>query len=604
VRGWMLAGLLMAGWAGVCLGQAAGPNPSSVAGTVCNESIADSAGYKILRVTPNVRWGAALAEGGPVKAGDAYTQANEALARGYVTAQLNAQDGALLAQLTRISARFVRSCTIVESADVCRSALGAGAEKCVTLRVDAYAVDIPATDVSGLNLSQPRSSKDTYLDGVPAALLALAPRAALGTDAALGTTVRISTETDLAQMVAAFRGATPAARPTARVGAERYRGQISADGFRALDADYYSGSLGFDGSLLLHGAVKQLSAEFRYNAELLPLGEEKLRSNHLTAGLSATVLAGWHVVRTVMVRGAYEHSANALSALGGSGGAGLHENGLLVQAATDGVFDTATVRSSVWFQRKSSVDDESYRKLVVRAGVERGLAVRAHQTVDLQVLGGYGRADGLVPAQDRFAGGNAGADFLDERPDSKSIESLPAGPIARSFGAGRLDWVGNSPGNEATSGSQSFGHVNVAAGIPIGLSKPLIPTFKVIGNATVADLLKARVDNDNLMEASLQAQGYSEADAMREQARVMNAIRPAVHYIADQANVWSVKPVVLFDWAGVRAGSGVGDSRFGAGGGVQFGVVTAKFQAAYIHSVGNGPSVGNFVFRLSFQNLF
>jgi hypothetical protein len=177
---------------------------------------------------------------------------------------------------------------------------------------------------------------------------------------------------------------------------------------------------------------------------------------------------------------------------------------------------------------------------------------------------------------------------------------MPAGPIARSFGAGRLDWVGNT----TTYGPESFGHLNVTAAIPIGLSRPLIPAFKVIGDATVADLLKARVDKDNLLAASLKAQGYSDADAAREQARVMNAVRPAVHFIADQANVWSVKPVVLFDWAGVRAGKADGDSRLGVGGGVQFGVVTAQFQAAYIHSIGDGPAVGNFVMRLSFQNLF
>jgi len=576
----IVAALLIAG-AAACLGEA------------CNQSIADGSGYKILRITPNVRWGAPLAAGEPVKPGEEYSQANVNLAQSYVIEQMKAQESATLALLARVSARYVTTCTVVEPAESCRKALGT--DKCVTLRVDVYSVQIPSMDVAPLNLSAPHASTDTYLDGVPGALLALSPKAGLGTDAALGTTLRVATQTDLAQMMAAFRG-NPAT--SAKGGAHRYGAQVAAAGFRAVDAGYYSGSVGLNANLTLHGALKQAKAEFNYSADLRPLGEGKVRSNTLKAGLSATVLVGQPVVRTLLLRGAYNHSASAV--VGGGEAAGLHEDGLLAQLATDGVFQSATVRSSVWFQRNSTVANQSERKLVVRAGLERGIPVRLHETVDFALLGGYGRADGMVPAQDRFAGGSTGASFLDERLDSAAMAEIPTGPIQRSFGAGRLDWVGSA----ATSGEQSFGHANLTVGIPVGLSRPLIPVFEVFDGKTVADVLKARVDKDNLLEASLKAQGYSDADAKREQDRVMNSVRPAVHYIADQANLWSVKPIVLVDWARVRVGSSDAASRTGLGGGVQFGVVTAQFQAAYIHSVGGGPSAGNFVFRLSFQNLF
>jgi hypothetical protein len=46
--------------------------------------------------------------------------------------------------------------------------------------------------------------------------------------------------------------------------------------------------------------------------------------------------------------------------------------------------------------------------------------------------------------------------------------------------------------------------------------------------------------------------------------------------------------------------------RFSLGGGLQFVLVTAKFEAGYLRSVPTlaGQSTGNFVMRLTFQNLF
>ena len=595
MRGRLIPVLVLLGIARVCLGQ----GPESDQGRGCAASIADDAGYQILRVTPNVRWGSQLAADGPVKPGDSYSQANQDLARTFVEKHLRAQDDAVVAELTRASVRYVMPCAIVESAATCHAALGT--DKCVTLRIDAYAVQIPSAEVTGLNMGQSRSPTDTYLNGVPAPLLALSPRADLRTDAALGTTVRFSSETDLAQLVAAFHRVSPTDRRLAR----RFLGQVSLSGWRSTNADYYNGSLGFQGALLLHGAVKQVTAEFLYDANLRPLGEAGLRSNDLTAGASAAILTGWPVVRTLQVRGSYHHSAEDLSELStqteeNTGGSGLHEQGVVAQVATDGTLGAATVRSSVWFERESSLANHSYRKVVARAGVERAIALRAHETVDLQLLGGYGLADGLVPGMDRFTGGNAGASFMDEKLDSTEFEALPAGPIARSFGAGKLDWLGD----ESTYGQQSFGHVNVTAGIPVGLSRPLIPKIQLTPKTTVAGALKVQVNDNHVLESSLIAQGHSAADAKREQARMTNAVKPAVNYIADQANLWSVKPVVLFDWARVRADSEAARSRLGVGGGVQFGLVTTQLQAAYIHSVGDGPAVGNFVFRLSFQNLF
>jgi hypothetical protein len=63
----------------------------------------------------------------------------------------------------------------------------------------------------------------------------------------------------------------------------------------------------------------------------------------------------------------------------------------------------------------------------------------------------------------------------------------------------------------------------------------------------------------------------------------------------------------MFDAARINAPSALNNrTRFAVGGGLQFTIVTAKFEAGYMHTVRPLPaeSRGNFVFRLYFQNLF
>ena len=80
-----------------------------------------------------------------------------------------------------------------------------------------------------------------------------------------------------------------------------------------------------------------------------------------------------------------------------------------------------------------------------------------------------------------------------------------------------------------------------------------------------------------------------------------------MEFIADQANLYSVNPLFLFDTAGIGApGSLDGGTRIAVGGGLQLTFVIAKFEVGYLRTVRriNGDSEENFLMRLVFQNLF
>ena len=87
----------------------------------------------------------------------------------------------------------------------------------------------------------------------------------------------------------------------------------------------------------------------------------------------------------------------------------------------------------------------------------------------------------------------------------------------------------------------------------------------------------------------------------------LKSINSILGFLADKANLVSVKPLLLFDAARLYSAGPFGTGvRYGAGGGFQLTVVVAKFEVGYVYGVKRFPGdpPGNFVMRLVFQNLF
>jgi len=190
---------------------------------------------------------------------------------------------------------------------------------------------------------------------------------------------------------------------------------------------------------------------------------------------------------------------------------------------------------------------------------------------------------------------------------------MPAGPLLRSFGEGAVGLP--APGG-GVRGSSAFWHVNTNVAIPVRpWSLPLIPDEITDipdsdGNGTpLKKVLRNQVDitGPSMLAATLKQEGASEEEAARKAGEVFSEIQPATHFFIDDANLYAVKPLLLFDAAGMTVSDGSpAQTWVAAGGGLQVTVVTAKFEAGYIWTL-SGPtfgSRGNAFARLVFQNLF
>jgi hypothetical protein len=139
---------------------------------------------------------------------------------------------------------------------------------------------------------------------------------------------------------------------------------------------------------------------------------------------------------------------------------------------------------------------------------------------------------------------------------------------------------------------------------------PLIPNEVIdLGGTTITikQLLRRQIDvtGPSMLAAVLQEQGMNAQEAAKEAKRILQEVTPATHFIIDDANLYSIKPLVMFDAAGM-SGHGTDETWLAAGAGLQLTVVTAKLEAGYMRTI-SGPTYGekgNAFVRLVFQNLF
>jgi hypothetical protein len=247
----------------------------------------------------------------------------------------------------------------------------------------------------------------------------------------------------------------------------------------------------------------------------------------------------------------------------------------------------------------------SYQRFSVLVGYEKELPLATNQTLGIDATFGFGRALGTVPEYARFYGGSWDNDYLYEPPDSTSLQSLPSGPLIRSFGRNQASL---SNGSGAFTGGDAFWHFNANVSIPIPpWSYPLIPNEEMDG-ISLKQVLKGQLNTSkNFIISQLEKRGMTLERATAEADKAVQEVRPAVEFIADQANVYSLKPLVMIDAARLWTSDTTnGRTWVAVGGGVQLTIVVAKFEAGYLRTVRRevGDNGGNFVLRLVFQNLF
>ena len=96
-------------------------------------------------------------------------------------------------------------------------------------------------------------------------------------------------------------------------------------------------------------------------------------------------------------------------------------------------------------------------------------------------------------------------------------------------------------------------------------------------------------------------------EVIPEADRIWKRITPTIEYIADHANLYAIRPLIIFDAARISDRNIPGQrTRLALGGGLQFNVVVAKFEVGYVRTVRRmpGDERGNFNIRMVFEKLF
>ena len=249
---------------------------------------------------------------------------------------------------------------------------------------------------------------------------------------------------------------------------------------------------------------------------------------------------------------------------------------------------------------------------MARLGYEKEISVAQNQTIGIEVVAGGGKASDDSPSYSRFFGGNAPGQFLYDNANSTTLMNMPSGPIVRSLGENEAGLRGPNGG---IIGGDTFWHVNLNVSVPIPMwSMPLIPNELTDipgpdGNPmSIKQLLRNQIDITcpSMLAAVLRQQGLSATEAAAQAKRTLQEVTPATRFIIDDANIYSIKPLLMMDAAGLSGPGGSSETWLAAGAGVQLTVVTAKFEAGYMQTL-SGPTFGqkgNAFVRLVFQNLF
>ena len=451
----------------------------------------------------------------------------------------------------------------------------------VTLR--PYYLDVSLVQVGDNVLPIPRSAFPTFYQNVPRLLLALNPTIGFSYDRAFGSAISASLATNLGKQF-----------------------QLHAEGAKSLEDPFYRANGAFSYALQRdEGWLRQFSVSAAFDGTREPLGD---RTHKHEAGIASLGLQLKLAPTTRLALDAgYERTEDDFTT---SATANQQAARLMLDSIPAGV--TGFVRAAIWEESawQTTGGSKSYQRFVGRMGYEKEVRIAENQTIGLEVLGGGGIVTGGTPSFARFYAGNAPGQFLYDSPDS--LTTMPTGPILRSFGENEAH-LRTTTG--AAVGARSFWHVNLNLTIPIRpWSRSLIPNESTDipdingNNLTIKQLLSRQVDvtGPSMLAAVLKNEGMSQAEANRRAREILNEVSPAARFIINDANIFSLKPLLMFDAAGLADGNNSSETWLAAGGGLQLTIVIARLEAGYMHTV-SGPTFGhegNAFVRLVFQNLF
>lgn len=585
-------------------------------------SLSDADGYKIRAVKINVRY---LPVGLPPK-GTAFTRSLESRllneVRDALAAERNREntEGSTLSQLTgklstslnpslpsgSVRVSSIQDCVEIIAPETCRDEVGQA--KCVDITVSArtlrFSLNNPAENL--LN-AIPRSSSPTILSNVPKPLLIFNPTFGVDYDGKLGLSQNVEVATNLLDLNELLKGKPVDVKST--------RLDVKAGGRKSLNNTFYDTNVAISVSKFLPSRlVEKISGTARFSASNLPNGDAEFFRNAFSLNGGVLLKPGLPLIKSVVLEGGYARANNRFISDNPVLSIKTRENDFHFRVLFNGQIKHDVLRVGFWTDGGETTNSiYSYKRFAGLAGYAKEFG-RGNQTFGLEMMLGAGKVSGDIPTYAYFYGSNELKNFIYEADDSSIIQKMPAGPLIRSFGSGQAA----NNGGAAQNGSNSYWHFNFNLSVPVAKwSSPLIPNEPVNLDEdepdpncpinTIRDLIKCQAaSGETILGALYRRQGLSRDEAIKKAKQEFKGINSAIGFLVDRANLYSVKPLFMFDAAKFNGLAGTNKIRLGAGGGLQLNIVIAKFEAGYMRTINSQPgdSKGNFIMRLYFQNLF
>jgi hypothetical protein len=508
--------------------------------------------------------------------------------------------------------------------------------KCVEIDDSSKSIDVivrvlflrtDLRDLAANILPLPRSLQPSFYDKMPAVLRAFNPLLDFGYDRRTGPVPSLKLSTNLLALKPLVKGEeTP--DPGTRL-------DFTFSGQKALSYRFFQTSA--DLKLIKERPgklIEQIDFGGAFSADDQPLSVMRQTNNglHLSGQIKLRPRLG--LLNTVYLKGGYDRTINKVFSPTGSQVMRERDNTGGFRGLVDGRFWDGFTRVGIWFEStEASKTSTSYKRLAGLAGFQKELG-SGTQTIGVEAVVGAGRSWGILPLYSRFFGGNNAGNFLYDGPDTPTMSAFPVGPLLRSYGKTQA----TAPSSALTnSGGTSYWHANLNLAFPVqSWSSRLIPdeevditdpetglsksiklnqmlenfTIKTATNTLTDTMMDDIIDDlmkkdPNLSEDEAEKQALPIA-ALRATKLVEREVAPTMRFISRHANLYAVKPMLMMDAGYLRGNAAPGRQRFGAGGGIQVVMVVARAEIGYMRSlpVFRGEAKGNFVFRLTFQNIF
>ena len=571
--------------------------PASAQEVACN-TITSQMNYTVSAVTIVGRWVPSSLQDTVLKlvgVGQLFDPAKVGLAEELVRTEIKKNE-------TDFASKLIESTSVLFiTSDICPIPDSQGLKK-VRITIHPYYIRIDLLSIGNNILPIPRTIKPTFYKQVPSFLLAASPFVGFMNDRRFGFSAIAQTSTNLLAATG---------KATSSPAANKNQLDLSLNFRKSFNYSYYniSGLLQFVHPVFSNKAPGY-TAGLMYSGNLQPISGNNYSNS--TAKIFGSIYGNCNIsfINKYSLSSAVEFSNNHYYFQNNK--LVTPETDYSVSALCDGIVAKGFTRLGLWFNAGSPKKDlslHSYQQFAGWLGYAKSLG-NGHNSIDIESILNFGYTWGTPPTYHEYFAGNSSSNFLYLPLSASNTMSFPQGPIIRSLGEkeGSLSSAVNS-----SAGGNSYWGIHTSFAIPVkGWAYPLIPDVVISEEPrriTIRSALKAQVNSaESFISNDLELNGGLSSDEADARAKEIadRDIRPTIYYLADRANLYSIKPLLYFD-IGQLNNRNI-DKRFWSalGMGLKLNIVNARLEFSYVQTLlpKDDASKGNFLMRFSIQNMY